>query len=135
MRKILIHQDYGLGWSTYLGSSNYEIRKFVLEYQPLIEVIERINAFNEKVDDLEYEMETLGEEEVLRRIEELGKQEVLNDNHPVVIQFKKDMKEKFGEDVYGDPWGNLIIEEVRGAVKIKNYDGYEEIEEYSQDWA
>ena len=134
MRKILIHQDYGLGWSTYLGSSNYEIRKFVLEYQPLIEAIERIDAFNEQVDDLEYEMETLGEDEILRKIEELGKQEVLGNNHPAVIQFKKDMKEKFDEDIYYKSWDRLSVKEVRYAVKISNYDGYESIKECSEDW-
>jgi len=134
MRKIILHGGYGSGWSTNLGSRNYEIRKFVLEYQPIIEAIERINAFNEKVDDLEYEMDTLGEKEVLKRIEDLGEEEVLNDNHPAVIQFKKDMKDKFNEDVWFNSWDRLSIDRVPAAVKISNCDGYEEIVQYSNEW-
>jgi hypothetical protein len=134
MRKIIIHDDYGSGWSTNLGYSNYEIRKFVLEYQPLIEAIERIKDFNEQLDDLEWEMQDLAEAEALQKIEELGKQEVLNNKHPAVIRFKKDMLEKFGENVYFDSWDKLSVDEVNGAVKIKNYDGYESIEYVSQEW-
>ena len=138
MTKVIIHRGYGLGWSTYLGSQNYEIRKFVLRYQPLIETIERIAEFNENVDNLVYDMKDLSESEALTRIDGIGYQETLNDQHPAVIQFKRDLKEKFDEECYfsNDCWSKLAVEELwDGAVKIKNYDGYESIESVSQDWA
>jgi hypothetical protein len=46
MRKILYSPGYGAGWTSW--ESDYELRKFMLVYQPIIDYVEKGGSFGEK---------------------------------------------------------------------------------------
>lgn len=95
IRKILYHPCYGSGWSSW---SDGPTAKYMLEYSPIIEAIER------------------GEK--------------MHDEHPLVLQLEKECIEKFGVvgiSKYGA--NGLKVREVYGLVRIKDRDGFEQIEE------
>lgn len=103
MRKILYSPGYGAGWTTWCSDIN--VRKFMLEYQPLILALESGTNFEE-----------------------------------ALIQFKNDVKEKFGEEKIPYLGGSkqLKVYEVHDGLRIRinEYDGFEsvEIENEYDDW-
>jgi hypothetical protein len=109
MRKILYSPGFGAGWSTW---NSGEVAKFMLEYKPIIEALER----GEKIFD--------------NRHTDYNTKVTTGEAHPALLQLEKDCLEKFGEDyvcVLGAD--DLRVLEVEGRVRIGEYDGSESVEE------
>lgn len=64
-------------------------------------------------------------------IDALERKEKLTEGHPVLVQFQKDLEEKFGPDTYFYTGGSqqLRVMKVEGRVRIEEYDGSESVEE------
>lgn len=111
MRKILYSPGFGAGWTTW-NSSKPEVAKYMLEYKPIIDFLEKGNKFTNE-DCCDYD----------------------NDGkiHPLLKQLQKECEEKFDESyicVLGAD--QLRVAEVSGLVRIKDYDGSESIEEQGE---
>lgn len=101
MRKILYSPGYGAGWTTW-GGDTPEQKRFMLEYQPFIEWLERGNNLR---DDPE--------------------------QYAVVQQFLQEWAAMFPgvSTPYLGGLRDLQVAEVSGRVRIHEYDGFESIEE------
>jgi hypothetical protein len=102
-RKILYSPGYGAGWTTWAGGSK-EFKQWMLTYQPIIDFLEAGGTFEDNDG-------------------------VFTDRplHPILVQFKKEAREKFGEDPYVGGARDLEVIEVEGEVKIDEYDGFESV--------
>lgn len=106
MKKILISPDFGAGWSSW---NDGEVGRYMLTYQPIIDFLEAGNSF--AYEDCH------------------GKDIGGKATHPLLIQLQKECMEKFEVDhvcVLGAE--DLVVTEVSGLYRIKEYDGSESIE-------
>ena len=100
MRKVLISPGYGAGWTTW--ESSRAIRKFMFEYAPIIDFLEKGGKFSRNdCEDLPL--------------------------HPILKKFSDECMEKFGDAPYLGGAIGLVVRTVDGQVKIDEYDGYERI--------
>ena len=106
--KILISPGWGAGWSTWNSSSVPGMKNYLMTYQPIIDFIESGGDVND----------------------------FRNENHPILEELKKNIKEKFGSDyvcVLGAH--QLIVKNVEPPFRVTEYDGYETVEwEYGMEW-
>jgi hypothetical protein len=109
IRKILYSPGFGAGWTTW--ESNPEIKKFMLEYEPLIDALERGEDVSEGIGN---------------GIRPLDKSKL----HPAMRQFVEDVAAKFGANQVPYLGGarDLVVLEVSGRVRIEEYDGSESVE-------
>lgn len=106
MRKILYSPGYGAGWSSW---NSGEVAKYMLTYQPIIDFLENGGEFP---DDYS----------------------IVENKHPLLQQLQKECMEKFNEDyvcVLGAR--DLKVAEVKGLVRIEEYDGSESYVEQGDD--
>ena len=121
MRKILYSPGYGAGWTTWMY--NKEMKKFALEYAPLIEAIESANA-NDDEEELK----------ALLRVPEYGVGEPdFSKCHSIVKEFVKECDSRFGQVPFLRGLGNLEVAVVNGRVRIEEYDGSESVIEEGED--
>jgi hypothetical protein len=101
-RKILYSPGWGAGWSSWSSGPK---AKFMLEYQPIIDFLEKGGKFER---------------------EECGGYEAEDKMHPLLKQMCAEIKEKFGQD-YTCCLGayDLQVAYVNGMVRIEEYDGNE----------
>ena len=109
-RKILYSPEYGAGWTTWNWGST-EFKQYLLTYQPFIDALEQ----GETLPDVPYGTEA--------------------SSFPIYKELFDNVKNKFPENksdyvcVLGCP--DLKVAEVYGEVKINEYDGFESVEERS----
>lgn len=116
MRKILYSPGYGAGWTTW--EHNPDIKKFMLTYKPIVDFLEAGGEFDHKECDVEWVDGPKGK----RTVEDYSKL------HPILQQFAKECKEKFGSIPYLGGARDLRVAEVGdGPVRIKEYDGSESL--------
>lgn len=108
-RKVLYSPGYGAGWTTW--ESDPKIKAFMLEYAPIIEYLEGGGTFSGKDCHDQFGGEL----------------------HPILVKFKKDCMEKFGECPYLGGADDLEVAEVSGPVRITEYDGSESLFEQGSD--
>ncbi len=138
MRKILYSPGYGVGWTTWYSSDNKAKILFMLEYVPFIEALEDphgdktldiIPETKYQVRDF-YKQHKLSEDQV-RSLEGIEAPLCLI---PLLPQFLKDWKEKFGDENYPYMGGlsQLTVGYVKGPVKIEDFAGNERFIEPDQ---
>lgn len=113
MRKILISPGYGAGWTTW---NSDKVKKYMLEYQPIIEFLEAGNRFTH---------------------EDCHSYNTPEKIHPLLKQLQKECEEKFGETyvcILGA--SDLEVVTVSGLVRVNEYDGSESYESQGEfnDW-
>lgn len=99
MRKILYSPGFGAGWSSW-NTSTEALRKFVLEYLPIVKFIEEGGSFT--YADAHNEPP-----------------------HPLLKQLQDECQARFGEDACVLGATQLQVAEVEGQVRIEEYDGSE----------
>ena len=118
MKKILVSHGYGAGWSSW---NSGEVGKYMLTYQPIIDFVEAGGEFKAS------EVGGFGE---------FGEKKL----HPLLQQLADECKERFGKQgeyvcFLGADGGDLQVETVHGAFKIREYDGSESVEyKDADDW-
>jgi hypothetical protein len=120
MRKVLYSPGYGAGWVSWCSGSD-ELKKFMLEYPPIIEYLESGKDFK-KID--------------FHKVKHLPDGQLKNTEFlpDCIQQFIKDSWEKFKQIPYLGGVQDLEVAEVEGAVQITDYDGYEEIKQSYEGW-
>lgn len=120
MRKILYSPGYGAGWTSWCVGGKKMV-KFMLEYQPIIEYLEKGNSFNKVAfDKVKYQKNG-------------------NIKNPKILpdcfqQFVKECFEQFGEIPYLGGGENLKVMEVDGLVRVEDCDGFEIVHIPYDDW-
>lgn len=120
MRKILYSPGYGAGWTSWEG--DYELQKFMIDYQPIIDYVEGGGEFEDK----------------LLQIWEMGTGKI----NPTKVaklpdclqDFIKECQEKFDKVPYLSGLRNIEVKTVYGPVKIDDYDGSESVKEGGGEW-
>jgi hypothetical protein len=124
MRKILYSPGYGAGWTSW--ESDYELRKFMLVYQPIIDYVEKGGSFGEKdhgrcLEIWNYKTGEVDPEKVAKLPDCLN-------------QFIAECQEKFGKVPYLGGLRDIKIKIVSGPVQIDDFDGSESVEEGGGEW-
>lgn len=108
MRKIIYSPGFGAGWVTWMSGSK-ELKQFALTYQPFIEEIEKDN-----------------------------REQLRDEYSPVVVEFKRQLKERFPDEdtyVYFGGLEQAVVAEVDGPVLLREYDGSESFSQVDDtDW-
>lgn len=143
MRKILYSPGYGAGWSTWGGNTTAQ-KKFMLEYKPFIEALEREGDDVYAADLLENAVHAIVESRVITwpgtprdEIENLMNREYALVGSPrkllaLLPQFIRDWHAEFGASTELPYFGGLrtlaIYEcDDNALVKIDEYDGHETV--------
>lgn len=119
MRKILFSANYGAGWVSWHSGSPEE-KRFMLEYAPFVEFLEKGGKFTEKGSEL-HDADWLQPKEL-------------------VDQFKADWDKNFpkkaGDYPYLGGLRDLAVYEVADGtvVRVEEYDGYESVVTSYDDW-
>lgn len=115
VRKILYSPGFGAGWSSWASG---EIARYMLEYQPLIEAVERGEDVAKGNLREAYGFAEDGNTYVLGSLDGL---------HPAMAQFVRDCFAKFNEVPYLGGADNLVVCTGHGQVRIEDYDGSERV--------
>jgi hypothetical protein len=131
MRKILYSPGFGAGWTSW--EYDPEIKKFMLEYQPIIDALERGD------DGVRVEPKLLYYEKDKIYATAQPDSIIIGDSnykgcHPAVQQFARECMEKFGRVPYMGGLDDLEVATVEGRVRINEYDGNESYEEEGKDY-
>jgi hypothetical protein len=121
-RKILYSPSYGAGWTSW--ESDIEMKKFMLEYQPIIDYLEAGNDFKncDALNRIKYP-NTLPQHPL--------NPEILPE---CLQQFIAACIEKFDRVPGLGGARDLVVEEVGGLVLIDDFDGNESIEPCYKDY-
>lgn len=114
MRKILYTNGYGAGWTSW--ATNDELRRFMLEYRPIIEFIEGGGQFTD-------------EDCFHRKMLEVAEPVWADDIHPIMGQFARECWDRFGEVPCLSGGPKLRVMEVSNPVWIEDHDGKETVKE------
>jgi len=118
MRKILVTNQYGGGWSSW---SEGDVARYMLTYQPIIDFLESGKKFTyNNCHCYCLDHSHLGGEGAPCRM------------HPILKKLQEECEEKFGESPYVGGAYHLTVEEVDGLVRISEYDGCKSIEVQGQ---
>lgn len=133
MRKILYSPGYGAGWTSWEG--NLELKKFMLEYAPLVEYLENggdpKDLFKKKKNGTFLpELIKYKDNEAVSFNEDVAKKNL----HPVAFQFVKECWDKFKSIPYLGGMAQLEVENIDGLCRIEEYDGYESVHVCYDDW-
>lgn len=120
MRKILYSPSYGAGWTSW--ERDYEVRKLMIDYAPIIEYIENGGTFDRKDLDLWDTTSIQPDPDKVKKLPEC------------LRKFIAECQEKFDRVPGLGGLTDIEVEEVNGAVKIDDYDGYESIERGGGEW-
>jgi hypothetical protein len=133
MRKVLYSPGFGAGWSSW---NSGEKAKFMLEYQPLIDAIERgegdaVRASVRASDEHANKCYRYGKDDRCELVEE-----VLTQMHPAVQQFVREAFAKFGDVPYIGGLDGLDVGTGEGLVRVEEYDGSESLrwKDADDDW-